>query len=191
MAKRYIRINWQDKPSTATPLSATFLNKMDKGIDDIDNAVETLDTNKINNSNIANNLVTTAEGLVLDARQGKVLNDSISMINSNLAWESWQTLTLLNDWAGTLQVRKNGLGIIQLKGRVTVGVKNFGTTIAQLPTGFNSSYLKNVEFFGATGDLIDGIAVTPDGNLVVYRPAVSSFATGIIGYIDQFYNVAS
>ncbi len=191
MAKRYIRINWQDKPSTATPLSATFLNKMDKGIDDIDNAVETLDTNKINNSNIANNLVTTAEGLVLDARQGKVLDDKVTAINSNLAWESWQTLTLLNDWAGTLQVRKNGLGIIQLKGRVTVGVKNFGTTIAQLPTGFNSSYLKNVEFFGATGDLIDGIAVTPDGNLVVYRPAVSSFATGIIGYIDQFYNVAS
>ncbi len=85
MAKRYIRINWQDKPSTATPLSAAFLNKMDKGIDDIDNAVETLDTNKINNSNIANNLVTTAEGLVLDARQGKVLDDKVTAINSNLA----------------------------------------------------------------------------------------------------------
>lgn len=139
---------------------------------------------------LANNLSTTAEGLALDARQGKALNDLIGEINSNLAWESWQTLTLLNDWAGTLQVRKNGLGIIQLKGGVTVGVKDFGTTIAQLPTGFNSSDFKNVEFFGATGDLIDGIAVTPDGNLVVYRPAASSLATGITGYIDQFYNVA-
>ncbi len=32
---------------------------------------------------LANNLSTTAEGLALDARQGKVLNDSISTINSN------------------------------------------------------------------------------------------------------------
>lgn len=42
MAKRYIRINWQDKPSTSTPLNAINLNKMDKGIDDLDNAIEAL-----------------------------------------------------------------------------------------------------------------------------------------------------
>jgi hypothetical protein len=45
MAKRYTRINWQDKPSTATPISATNLNKMDKGIDDCDNAIEQLNDN--------------------------------------------------------------------------------------------------------------------------------------------------
>jgi hypothetical protein len=48
MAKRYTRINWQDKPSTATPISATNLNKMDKGIDDCDNAIEQLNDNLVN-----------------------------------------------------------------------------------------------------------------------------------------------
>lgn len=39
--------------------------------------------NKFDKANIANNLSTTAEGLALDARQGKVLNDSIGEINNN------------------------------------------------------------------------------------------------------------
>ncbi len=51
MAKRYARINWQNAPSTATPRNAANLNIMDKGINDIDDAVETLsyDTILINN----------------------------------------------------------------------------------------------------------------------------------------------
>ena len=39
MAKRYTRINWQNAPSTATPISAENLNKMDKGIKDNDDAI--------------------------------------------------------------------------------------------------------------------------------------------------------
>jgi len=91
MAKRYARVNFQNRPSVATPLNAINLNKLDKGIDDIDNALETansaiatLDTGKIGTSNIANNLATTAAGLVLDARQGKVLSDSVNEINNKI-----------------------------------------------------------------------------------------------------------
>ena len=40
---------------------------------------------KINNANIANNTTTTESGLVLDARQGKVLQDNIAELNDNLA----------------------------------------------------------------------------------------------------------
>lgn len=36
MDKMYERINWQDEPSTATEIDAEHLNQMDKGIDDID-----------------------------------------------------------------------------------------------------------------------------------------------------------
>lgn len=159
------------------------INELVNGKIDKNSIVHTTETNST--TKVPSSAVT--HGLGQDITN---LQNDVGTINSNLAWESWQTLTLLNDWAGTLQVRKNGLGIIQLKGGVTVGVKDFGTIIAQLPTGFNSSYFKNVEFFSATGDLIDGIAITQDGNLVVYRPAASSLATGITGYIDQFYNVA-
>ena len=40
---------------------------------------------KVDTSSIANNLTTTAEGKVLDARQGKALNDAISGVNTALA----------------------------------------------------------------------------------------------------------
>lgn len=40
--------------------------------------VSTAIANKINTSDIANNLTTTAEGKVLDARQGKALSDTVS-----------------------------------------------------------------------------------------------------------------
>lgn len=62
MAKRYTRINWQDKPSTATPVSAANLNKMDKGIDDCDNAIEQL------NDNLADfRYIKISEGTVIPA----------------------------------------------------------------------------------------------------------------------------
>lgn len=41
-------------------------------------AISTLNSGKINTSAIANNLTTTASGYVLDARQGKALNDKIT-----------------------------------------------------------------------------------------------------------------
>jgi len=49
MAKRYTRINWQNKPNTATPISAENLNKMDKGIKDCDDAIGDLALLNTNN----------------------------------------------------------------------------------------------------------------------------------------------
>ncbi len=85
MAKRYTRLNFQNSPSVATPLNATNLNKIDKGIDDCDNAIEDLYSIKFDKANIANNVVTTAAGFALDARQGKVLQDQITAQNNNFA----------------------------------------------------------------------------------------------------------
>ncbi len=39
MAKRYIRINWKNSPSTSTPVNEPNLNQMDKGIKDCDDAI--------------------------------------------------------------------------------------------------------------------------------------------------------
>lgn len=44
MEKFYNRINWQNKPSLATPLGATNLNKMDSALEELDN--RTLELNK-------------------------------------------------------------------------------------------------------------------------------------------------
>lgn len=89
MAKRYARINWQDAPSTATPRNAANLNKMDKGIDDLDNAIEDLYGTKLDKANIANNLVTTEAGFALDARQGKILNDNLGDIKFTASGHSF------------------------------------------------------------------------------------------------------
>ena len=82
MAKRYIRVNsgqgWENAPSVATPINKSNLNIMDKGIDD-------LDLYKVDTDAIANNLVTTEAGLVLDARQGKVLDGKVNELTNNLA----------------------------------------------------------------------------------------------------------
>lgn len=53
MAKLYSRINWVDYPSVTTPMNATNLNKMDKGIDDLDTKVNSLDTSKANKTQSA------------------------------------------------------------------------------------------------------------------------------------------
>lgn len=63
--------------TAANKLSADIKSK----IDDLYSKNQTLETdlgNKVNTSDIANNLTTTTAGKVLDARQGKALNDSIT-----------------------------------------------------------------------------------------------------------------
>lgn len=79
MAKRYARINWQGKPSVATPVSPTNLNKMDKGIDDCDNAIEEIYAKRVNNT------VTTNPDTFLAGPVGKQLQDQIATINNNLS----------------------------------------------------------------------------------------------------------
>nr|WP_308743196.1 hypothetical protein [uncultured Anaerocolumna sp.] len=83
MAKRYIRINFQNAPSTATPLSAEILNKMDKGIDDIDNAVEL----KIDKTSIIQTTATNDSTKVPSSAVTYGLQQSVNEINNNLTWK--------------------------------------------------------------------------------------------------------
>lgn len=46
--KKYIRINWKNRPSTATALGATNLNHMDMFLNDVDNALIEMDSSKLN-----------------------------------------------------------------------------------------------------------------------------------------------
>lgn len=75
MAKRYARLNWQNKPSVATPINATNLNKMDKGIDDIDTAL----------NNLENSIV------------GQIVNDPTKINNAAVNYSLAQQITQLNN----------------------------------------------------------------------------------------------
>lgn len=76
MAKKYIRINFEDAPSTATPLDKVTLNKMDAGIDELDTWRDSL---------IVDNVASTLTDKALSAKQGKLLNDKVTTLNESLA----------------------------------------------------------------------------------------------------------
>lgn len=81
--KTYTRVNFQNYPSTSTPLNATNLNKMDKGIDDLDDEVVTV-KNAIENMSFDADSISydnTSSGL-----QATDVQDAVDEINDNLSW---------------------------------------------------------------------------------------------------------
>mgnify|MGYP000259149990 CR=1 FL=1 len=81
MAKRYTRINWQNKPSVATPISAENLNIMDKGIKDCDDAIGDL---ALLNTTNKDDLVKAVNELLA----------AINALNNNLANYTLPTITV-------------------------------------------------------------------------------------------------
>lgn len=80
--KTYTRVNFQNYPSTSTPLNATNLNKMDKGIDDLDDEVVTV-KNAIENMSFDADSISydnTSSGL-----QATDVQDAVDEINDNLS----------------------------------------------------------------------------------------------------------
>ena len=65
----YERVNWENLPSTNTPVNADNLNKLNDAIDA-----------KINTSDIVDNLTSTNTDKPLSANQGKVINEK------NMRW---------------------------------------------------------------------------------------------------------
>lgn len=52
MNKAYTRINWQNEPSTATPLDEINLNKVDLALNTVDDRIVSFDTSKANQSDL-------------------------------------------------------------------------------------------------------------------------------------------
>ena len=87
---------------------------------------------------IVNNLTTTAEGFVLDARQGKVLmdalgqtNTTVGSINSQLAEAKLTlsgTVTSLNEAKATLSTLGNSVSTLQSNAAITKGTLAVGST---------------------------------------------------------------
>lgn len=87
MAKRYARLNWQNKPSAATPIDATNLKKMDKGIDDIDTAL----------NNLENSIV------------GQIVNDPTKINNAAVNYSLANQISELNNNLGAIKLVIRGI----------------------------------------------------------------------------------
>lgn len=59
-AKQYSRINWKNRPSTSTALGATNLNHMDVFLNEVDNTLIQMDTEKLNVS-VGNSMLKSVE----------------------------------------------------------------------------------------------------------------------------------
>ena len=96
MAKRYARLNWN---STTTYVSAENLNRMDKGIDDCDNAIEALNNNF---GNYISKSASVINGALKDIEEpGSYGYDSITSIPDYPS-------SMSNYIAGTIFVQKYG-----------------------------------------------------------------------------------
>jgi len=72
--KAYTRVNFENYPSTNTPLNETNLNKLDKGIDDLDDLLVTA----------RNNIKTLQSNATADEANILALQGEISEINDNV-----------------------------------------------------------------------------------------------------------
>ncbi|MBQ8803486.1 MAG: hypothetical protein IJZ53_07635 [Tyzzerella sp.] len=78
MEKIYKRINWQNVPSTETPLSAENLNKMDKGIEDLDNRM----INDIPVMDTQNNVVTFESADAVDTEEAPLAWSDVEVLKT-------------------------------------------------------------------------------------------------------------
>ena len=66
--KQYVRVNWKNKPSTATPLDEVNLNNMDNFLNVVDNTLIQFEAQKLNiataNSMIASLTIDTDSGII-------------------------------------------------------------------------------------------------------------------------------
>lgn len=68
MQKSYSRINWQNYPSEETPLNESNLNRMDYALNEIDDRVITLDTEKADSLTVA----TLVQDVAVDDETGQI-----------------------------------------------------------------------------------------------------------------------
>lgn len=109
MQKAYNRINYENYPSEKTPLNETNLNRMDSGLNEVDNRVITLDTTKLDVAT-ANSLV---QAVNIDNNTGVItvrkfdgsevqLNTNLSKITLNASYDSQTQQILLTQSDGTV-----------------------------------------------------------------------------------------
>lgn len=87
MAKRYIKIGFEDRPSTKSPIDSKNLNLMDDAIDELDSWRDGL---------IVDNLASVLTNKALSANQGKLLNDKVTTLNESLGFPFPRQVTDLN-----------------------------------------------------------------------------------------------
>ena len=104
---------------------------------------------------VANNLTTAEAGTsVLDAYQGKLLNDKIDSLNSNLKWSDWKTLgtnlgITINYRYNAYEVELNYRGTLEKK---VISGGSAGYAFPSLPDGLNPKWNTEHSIYACAGN---------------------------------------
>lgn len=90
-------------------LSSSNLTTASDALNTIESQISTLDGNKVNTSDIVNNLTTTASGKVLDARQGKALDDAKANDNAVVHLAGTETMTGEKIFASSCRIKNDAI----------------------------------------------------------------------------------
>lgn len=129
-----------------------FIGDRDTGIlADIEKAVE---------KRAANNLTTTEEGYLLDARQGKILKDDIDSLNSNMAVKQFErsaTVSYNGNNSMSVKCYREGSTVtthINYSGSLPkgiIGISPAGVSGITIPEGYRPSDTVYVSYVGVAG----------------------------------------
>lgn len=177
MSKVYERINFQNAPSTATPLNETNLNKMDKAIDDLDNKVVELEGYEEDAQKaiaevreVAENAQATVNEVVTDAQEtlSREIIEAQRTIDYKVADVEFYTKRDADVKYGSVIVQKATGSDILLKdssGRPTIDFTAYGASEQKQYSGKNllKSTASSTTMYGITFTVNDDGSITCNG----------------------------
>lgn len=137
---------------------------------------------------VANNLITTEEGHILDARQGKVLKDALD--------ETKEDLTQYNNVGITIGTKFEFIGVANVKRfgifcRIALRVKakstyNTSDVIANVPSAYKPRYNTSMEFVQFTRASDSKVFTFANNSQIDTNGAITQSVTGAGQVNDEF-----
>ncbi len=100
------------------------------------------------------------------------------------------SITYNNNWSGNLEVSKNKLDQVIIRGRLTAGdISTPRTQVASLSPGFNPKILTAIPSIIPNSNVVNGVMVTVGGSVFVGKPLIDEIQTGEFVDINFIYQV--
>lgn len=184
----YSKINWQDLPSTSTPVNATNLNKMDNAIADANNSIgvdayDSTSTYNIGDFCIYNNTLYRCKTKITTAEAFNSSKWDANTIEEYIQDTGWITATLntnfkaYNGLAGnTPRYRKVGKlveinGMVSPKANITAGTSGI---IFNIPSGYRPYGFTKYAICQGSGQNRWLLTVTTGGDVKCERYGVAT-----------------
>ena len=155
---------------------------------DIVSAINEIEGDKLDKENIANNLTTTQEGKALDARQGKVLDEKVSDLNSKLSWAVYDqdTLSIMDFYdVSAFDLRRKGNEVflnvsLSLKSTAQFNANTqYTINTNPIPDDLKASKIYHLQGFGCDSNWGQATAmaviIDPEGYIKYTAPSRSAF----------------